>query len=100
MRLIYADELMGKIKREQASLCELQMRFNLSREYINGIDFAYETACEYIREADTAYDIDKVVEQLEERKVKHEELCQYSDSHYLAVDVLVRAIEIVKGGAK
>ena len=81
MRLIDADKLIEKV-------------------FIADDNWNPVVTLEDIEELPTAYDIDKVVEQLEERKVKHEELCQYGDSHHLAVDVLVRAIEIVKGGVE
>ena len=55
----------------------------------------------------TAYDIDNVVEELEERKILHERLVEYENKngtvtekyqHIKAIDVLNDAIEIVKQG--
>ena len=55
----------------------------------------------------TAYDIDNVVEELEERKALHERLVDYETKngtvtekyqHIKAIDVLNDAIEIVKQG--
>ena len=60
-----------------------------------------------IKEQSTAYDIDKVVEELEERKALHERLVDYETKngtvtekyqHIKAIDVLNDAIEIVKQG--
>ena len=55
----------------------------------------------------TAYDVDKVVEKLEERKALYERLVDYEskngtstekNQHIKAIDVLNDAIEIVKAG--
>lgn len=55
----------------------------------------------------TAYDVDKVVEELEERKALHERLVDYETKNgtvtekyqnIKAIDVLNKAIEIVKQG--
>lgn len=60
-----------------------------------------------IHNAPTAYDIDKVVEELKERKALHERLVDYEAKngtvtekyqHIKAIDVLNDAIEIVKQG--
>ena len=57
----------------------------------------------------TAYDVDKVVEKLKERKALHERLVDYETKngtvtekyqHIKAIDVLNDAIEIVKAGVK
>lgn len=63
--------------------------------------------CKLIDAQPTAYDPDKVVEQLEEEKNLHEEMIKYEQKNGTvteefqarrAVEVLERAIEIVKGG--
>ena len=60
-----------------------------------------------IKEQPTAFDIDNVVEELEERKILHERLVEYENKngtvtekyqHIKAIDVLNDAIEIVKHG--
>ena len=60
-----------------------------------------------IKEQPTAFDIDNVVEELEERKILHERLVEYENKngtvtekyqHIKAIDVLNDAIEIVKQG--
>ena len=57
----------------------------------------------------TAYSVDKVVEELEERKALHERLVEYENKngtvtekyqHIKAIDVLNDAIEIVKQGIR
>ena len=62
-----------------------------------------------IRELPTDYDVDKVVEELEERKALHERLVEYENKngtvtekyqHIKAIDVLNDAIEIVKKGIR
>ena len=62
---------------------------------------------EEIRNMPTAYSVDKVVEELEERKALHERLVEYENKngtvtekyqHIKAIDVLNDAIEIVKQG--
>ena len=60
-----------------------------------------------LKEQPTAYSVDKVVEELEERKALHERLVDYETKngtvtekyqHIKAIDVLNDAIEIVKQG--
>ena len=60
-----------------------------------------------IDDTETAYSVDKVVEELEERKILHERLVEYENKngtvtekyqHIKAIDVLNDAIEIVKQG--
>ena len=60
-----------------------------------------------IKNQPTAYDVDKVVEELEERKALHERLVDYETKNgavtekyqnIKAIDVLNKAIEIVKQG--
>lgn len=66
---------------------------------------AYTTALRLLDNEPTAYDINKVVEELEERKALHERLVDYETKngtvtekyqHIKAIDVLNEAIEIVK----
>lgn len=93
MRLIDADEVIAKAKKEAIAMSEpFKSQFGLLVEWIAG-------------KTSTAYDVDKVVEQLKTEK-------EYSDADYeayaeeLGLDVeddwhysgLKRAIEIVKAG--
>ena len=68
---------------------------------------AYMIALRLLDNLPTAYDIDKVVEELEERKALNERLVDYESKngtvtekyqHIKAIDVLNEAIEIVKNG--
>ena len=68
-----------------------------------------EALHDYIQIMPTAYDIDKVVAELEERKALHERLVDYETKngtvtekyqHIKAIDVLNDAIEIVKQGIR
>lgn len=61
----------------------------------------------FVNNQPTAYDVDKVVEELEERKALHERLVDYETKNgavtekyqnIKAIDVLNKAIEIVKQG--
>lgn len=63
--------------------------------------------CELIDKQKTAYDVDKVIKELEERKQLHNEMISYEHKHGTiteeyqarkAVEVLEKAIEIVKSG--
>ena len=79
-----------------------------TNEAIMGYMTAYDVTNSIIDEVEeqpTAYDIDKVVEELEERKALHERLVEYENKngtvtekyqHIKAIDVLNDAIEIVK----
>lgn len=71
------------------------------------LDFQKAECIKCIKACDTAYDPDKVVEQLGEEKNLHEEMIKYEQKNGTvteefqarrAVEVLERAIEIVKGG--
>ena len=66
---------------------------------------AYMIALRLLDNLPTAYDINKVVEELEERKALHERLVDYESKngtvtekyqHIKAIDVLNEAIEIIK----
>lgn len=66
-----------------------------------------ESAFEMINAQPTAYDVDAVVKQLEEEKNLHKRMIKYEQKNGTvteefqarrAVEVLERAIEIVKGG--
>ena len=63
----------------------------------------------YIDAMESDYDVDKVIEKLEERKALYEKLVDYEskngtstekNQHIKAIDVLNDAIEIVKAGVK
>lgn len=49
----------------------------------------------FIVQVPTAYDVNKVVEKLEEAKETHDDECGFDDFEFLDCDI---AIEIVKGG--
>ena len=68
---------------------------------------AIQNCISYVEDQPTAYDIDKVIEKLEERKALYEKLVGYEskngtstekNQHIKAIDVLNDAIEIVKAG--
>ena len=95
MRLIDADDLVAYIK---------------STGLGTGVDTSQEDVVKVIESCPTAYDVDKVVEQLEEIKRKKyracqdvicedckysEDCCEGDESDKLALDM---AIELVKGG--
>lgn len=89
MRLIDADELL--------TVTEI-------RE--DGTEFSF-VHCSEIEDAKVVYDVDAVVKQLEEEKNLHEEMIKYEQKNGTiteefqarrAVEVLERAIKIVKGG--
>ena len=84
MRLIDADVLIRYFKTLQA---------------INSADVLFcedlEDFIDHIEELPTAYDIDKVVEQLD--KLQASETPEWNDGYYSAI---YEAISIVKGGAE
>ena len=89
MRLIDADKLMQDIR-------------NTITEQSSTIDWL-----NLINRQPTAYDVDAVVKQLEEEKNLHKRMIKYEQKNGTfteefqarrAVEVLERAIEIVKGG--
>ena len=87
MRLIDADEFKDYI------IDNLEGYKLLTDEYRV---FAKEVICGFLKDIDdqpTAYDIDKVIEELEEEK-------RNPNLYVYAVDAYYKAIEIVKGGAE
>lgn len=70
-------------------------------------DLLIHNLCKEVKSVPTAYDVDKVVEQLEKRIQTHERCIEYEKKNGTiteefqqrkAVEVLKEAIEIVKGG--
>lgn len=103
MRLIDADAMITNMLEEK--------RFVFQKEdLLRGtvvFETVYKDIAKFINSQPTAYDIDKVVEQLEENKL----IVEIDDDHIvpesdvdeffeLEVVALSDAIEIVKGGAK
>lgn len=98
MSLIDADELKKELYQQWFMDILLTQR--------NSEDMFYALA-QKIDEQPTAYDVDKVVEQLEKRMQTHERCIEYEKKNGTiteefqqrkAVEVLKDAIEIVKGG--
>ncbi len=94
MRLIDADKLKTDLEKAISK-----------NEDMDCLDFL--RAASVIDAQPTAYDPDKVVEQLEKKKQQHKRLCKYEKKNGTvteefqqrkAVEVLENAIEIVKGG--
>lgn len=82
MRLIDADTLLKKINGE-----ENQRADKLMREWYAAM----------VSEQPTAYDVDKVMKQLEglEKRNNEKDLCRFTEGYDCAID---EAIEIVKSG--
>ena len=92
MRLIEADTLKDSVEHS----------LNTGRE-----TFSAEIIYEAIDNQPTAYDVDKVVAELEKEKQKHKRLIEYEKKNGTmteesdqrkSVEVLEKAIQIVKGG--
>ena len=89
------------------SRSELIKHFEAIQQQENVVGLEFIAMIDEIKEQPTAYDIDKVVEKLEERKALYERLVGYEskngtstekNQHIKAIDVLNDAIEIVKQG--
>lgn len=88
MRLIDADEVIAKAKKEAIAMSEpFKSQFGLLVEWIAG-------------KTSTAYDVDKVVEQLESESARWQDSGDaYNDEKEKGVAIGFRkAIEVVKGG--
>lgn len=81
MRLIDADKLMGELHESLKGDCDLRKDYEFM-----GID-------EFIENQPTAYNVDKVVEQLEDKK----KVC-LENYECLSAQILRQAIVIVKAG--
>ena len=81
MRLIDADKLIGVLHESLEGDCDLRKDYEFM-----GID-------EFIKNQPTAYDVDKVVEQLEDKK----KIC-LENYECLSAQILRQAIVIVKAG--
>ena len=91
------------------SRSELIKHFEAIQQQENVVGLEFIAMIDEIKEQPTAYDVDKVVEKLEERKALYERLVGYEskngtstekNQHIKAIDVLNDAIEIVKAGDK
>ena len=91
------------------SRSELIKHFEAIQQQENVVGLEFIAMIDEIKEQPTAYDIDKVVEELEKRKALYERLVGYEskngtstekNQHIKAIDVLNDAIEIVKAGVK
>jgi hypothetical protein len=96
MRLIDADKLIEHLK----------ATYNHEKDVINSY-WLLNTLIDKVDEVPTAYDVDKVVEQLEKKIQTHTRCIEYEKKNGMiteefqqrkAVEVLKDAIEIVKGG--
>ena len=94
-RLIDADDVISLLANHH---------FDDSKE---NTDLLIHNLCKEVKSVPTAYDADKVVEQLEKRIQTHERCIEYEKKNGTiteefqqrkAVEVLKEAIEIVKGG--
>ena len=101
MRLIDVDKLLETLQ-DLEPHCD-------NKQYENGVlKMLRYYMPQIINDEPTAYSVDKVVEELEERKALHERLVDYETKngtvtekyqHIKAIDVLNDAIEIVKQGS-
>lgn len=87
-RLIDANELFEK----------LGEAYGIPDDWDGGIDEACEIAFDLVQNAPTAYDIDKVVEQLEDYAMWKKHMTY--DLTHRERTIINKAIEIVKGGGK
>lgn len=83
MRLIDADKLIGVLHESLEGDCDLRKDYEFM-----GID-------EFIKNQPTAYDVDKVLEQLEVGLANE---CVYERDQKVYTEAIRCAIEIVKGG--
>lgn len=67
MRLIDADEFMNKILLSKRINSECQLEENALNTYDNGQEETFELIIKMLEKQPTAYDIDKVVEELEQQ---------------------------------
>ena len=88
MRLIDADELMDAILRSKRINSECALEENAVDTYDNGQQETFELVIKMVEDRPTAYDVDEVVEQLENDEKHTFDGC--INKRY--------AIEIVKGG--
>lgn len=86
MRLIDADELMGELHESLKGDCDLRKDYEFM-----GID-------EFIENQPTAYDVDKVLEQLENEKKFWNDATYNKEIGKQKARSYAYAIEIVKGG--
>ena len=95
MRLIDADALLEQYNLKDATKYGNKDAEQQAHSYSTMM--LYEIA-DMIEDASTAYDVDRVVEQLED--YGNEEMCYYKNTPYekCIAECINKAIEIVKGG--
>lgn len=94
MRLIDADALMEKFLKMQRTnkeipLLEEDLNNPEVNNYENGQQETFELIIEHLEKTETAYDVEKVVEQLEERRKRRTGVLRF---------ILGEAIEVVRKG--
>ena len=90
MRLIDADELMDVILRSKKINSECTLEENAVDTYDNGQQETFELVIKMVEKQPTAYDPDKVVEQIRDMQAEMEQ--------FGLEDMPSDIIEIVKGG--
>ena len=105
MRLIDADELMDAILWSKRINSECALEENAVDTYDNGQQETFELVIKMVEDRPTAYDVDKVVEQLEEKSELARKKCTIYpvhnplyDRHDTQYQDLKMCLEIVKGG--
>ena len=98
MRLVDADALMDVILHSQKINRECELEEDAIDTYDNGQQETFDLIINIIDKQPTAYDVDKVVEQLED--YGNEEMDYYRNTPYekCIEECVHKAIEIVKGG--
>ena len=107
MRLIDVDALKERIEENILMIEENTQCRRSGKDRTYGILLGLKSAIESVSQQPTAYDLDKVVEQLENKMQTHKRVIEYEKKNGTiteefqqrkAVEVLEGAIEIVKGG--
>lgn len=97
MKLIDADMLIEKIEKIALEVEQQTQGRRNGKTLAQGILFGFGAMRKTVLEQPTAYDVDKVVEQLETEDSKIE--IQYENNYEKGLlDGIWKAIEIVKGG--
>lgn len=111
MRLIDADEFLEYIEKEKALIPIDAEKYHIDEKVVDGMNAAIRAIENEIKEQPTAYDIEKVVAELEEEKeISCADFTKYVNEYSPCLDDeyddffhkgLERAIEVIrKGGAE
>lgn len=102
--LIIRQQLLEYLAEEEKMIQDDAERFGINKDVVEGMKQNIHAVTDYVEEADVAYDVENVIEQLKEQSMQSEKDMQLSDScseasYYAGMwQAYEKAIKIAKAG--